>query len=630
MLWAVLVHGGTGAGWTTEGWWMAMTTTKRAGRVKRGAEGPCCGPLRPATAEDGGSRARTSQSVSAETGALVGLRVIELPVEKIHRRPSNRGGVAVTAADVAELMESIEAFDLSRPIEVRETSEEQELPVGHYELTKGERRWTAYRALGRATIPALVRVGLDAAAAAVQVAIDNTHSRELDPVQRAQSMRDAMATGLSLADAAKAHGLGESAAKNALRLLDLPAKVRAAVSDGRLAERTARYLVPYTQVPGVMAAVEKGLGGNSLWWMQPGISEEQVKSRVRRLVADLTRPVDGKTKHDYGWQMGKHPCYFRKSMDDELRRELAVVEIRVDNKPIEVATNVKRFDELNQVEIDKRKKAKAAKEQAETNGKSGSLDAEVADYRRRQQDDRLLHRVSDWRQRLLRQAIAKAMQPACRYSEKIACWALLHAREANGYSLSFTPWLQAIRGQLGIVDATEDAAWWDDWRKTQWEKIDALTAEEGEDPVWATERLRCELARALIWPVATGPIAEDVRDDGLLAPPGELPNKMPLLEAPEIEQVAEYLSRAQGLGKQRLFGLAWEQARQAGPERQLFLEVLGYPNRRQLQAWCEEWGCWQSVQHWKTVGSLVEAVAELHHGQNKLPPLKCMAAEKFS
>jgi hypothetical protein len=49
----------------------------------------------------------------------------------------------------------------------------------------------------------------------------------------------------------------------------------------------------------------------------------------------------------------------------------------------------------------------------------------------------------------------------------------------------------------------------------------------------------------------------------------------------------------------------------------MFEQLLEYPNKRQLQAWCEEWGVWDKVREWKTLSAQVEGVRELHCGEGK-------------
>lgn len=536
-----------------------------------------------------------AKGISAET------RIVELAVDTIHRRPSNRGGVAISPPEVADLVASIEEFGLSVPIEVRPRSEEQQLPAGHYELVKGERRWTAFRCLGLDTIPAIVR-DTDEATAAVDVAIDNTQHVGLNPIQRAMAIRDAILHGVPEERAGKMYGLAsESGRKNALRLLDLPAKVKAAVSDGRLAERNARYLVPYTQVAGVMKAVEQSLsakGNGQLWWLEGGRDEEQVKHGVRRLVESLTRPVDGKTKHDYGWQEGQHPCYFRKSIDETLRKELGVIEIRVDNRPLEVATNVERFDELNREQMAKRKETQKAKQMA------GNPDAAGASKESNQsQDARLASKVAIWRHRFLRQSIARALQPGCPWCDKVCLWVLTQSHE------NLNRWLIAIGERSGMLSDELDQVGCDDCL-SWWGLINRMTPDDA-DPVSDLEWARCELARYLLWPVSSDPLAADACARDVLVGPGELPLRIPDLYFGEVEEVAEYLHR-QEPSRETGFSAAWDRARRSGPERQMFMELLEYPNRRQLHAWCEEWGVWDLVRGWKRLTTQVEAVCELH------------------
>jgi ParB/RepB/Spo0J family partition protein len=365
-----------------------------------------------------------SRAVSQETpsSSLAGLRVVELPMDKVHRRPSNRGGVAVTFLEVADLVASIESFGLSTPIEVRPASEEQSLPVGHYELTKGERRWTAYRAMNRDTIPAIVR-DLDAAAAAIAVGVDNTHRKDLDPIQRAQAIRDAIAHGVSPADAGKAHGLtSDSGVTNALRLLELPPKVQSLVSSGGLPAKAARYLVPFAGLPAVMEEAVSAVK-RDCYWTRPGVHESQIKRGVEQIVLERTRPAD-KRPHEYGYELGyNHPCYFE--LTDSLRAKLQVTEVRIDNKPCLVAQNVKAYDAL-QIPLIKKKlsdqKTNGARKQTAADRVPRAKSPAEQKREAAERAARLKQRREIWLHDLRRRWIADRMDTNDRHLQTFLTW----------------------------------------------------------------------------------------------------------------------------------------------------------------------------------------------------------------
>lgn len=412
------------------------------------------------------------QSVDGVAGqspdsTLAGLQVVLLPIDKIHRRPSNRGGVAVTPQEVTSLAASIEAFGQSTPIEVRSTSEEQTLPIGHWELVKGERRWTACRSLGQDRIAAIVRT-YGAAEAAIQAGIDNAERADLDPIQRALAIQDAIGHGVPRDQAGLAHGIGsESGIDNALRLLELPDKLRQLVSAGELPVKMARYCVPFVRLPAVMAQVAKAVREGA-WWLRNDAGDYRVKSAIQSMVHDLTRPVTAGQKRDYGWELGQsYPCLFK--VTPELREQLDVVEIRLNNKPVEVARNVELYDTF-QIPAIKARLA-AAKRKAAERGGNGQVKSSAADQKiQQEQRARRLGELRaawlhDWQRRLIAERLDAGNVPSVAL-QVFGTWLMfaeLDRSSRDGEQAS-----QAWFGNDAYLDATE-----------RWDVIRSLAAEDG-------------------------------------------------------------------------------------------------------------------------------------------------------
>jgi ParB family transcriptional regulator, chromosome partitioning protein len=149
-----------------------------------------------------------------------------------------------------ELAESIRSQGVMQPILVR--------PVdgGGYEIIAGERRFRAARLAGLDSVPVLVKVVADEAAA-VMALIENIQREDLNPLEEAQGLQRLVAEfGLTHEQAAQAVGRSRSAASNLLRLLNLAEPVQQMLMAGDLDMGHARALLPLDNAQQVMTAHE--------------------------------------------------------------------------------------------------------------------------------------------------------------------------------------------------------------------------------------------------------------------------------------------------------------------------------------------------------------------------------------
>lgn len=137
---------------------------------------------------------------------------------------------------LAELKESIARDGLLQPIVVSRVD-------GGYELIAGERRWRACKALGLASIPALVRGATPDQQLALAL-VENLQRANLNPVEEAMAYRRLVVDfNLTHEDVANRMGKDRSTVTNALRLLELPREVLEQVSRGTLSSGHARALM---------------------------------------------------------------------------------------------------------------------------------------------------------------------------------------------------------------------------------------------------------------------------------------------------------------------------------------------------------------------------------------------------
>ena len=142
--------------------------------------------------------------------------------------------------ELTELMGSIRENGLLQPIVVRPA------PTGsgaEFQLVAGERRWRAITRLGWEEVPAVVRE-MDDRTLLVLALVENLQRSQLSALDEAEAFRQLQDEfSLSQAQIAEAVGRERSTVANTLRLLQLPASVRALLEDGSLTAGHARALL---------------------------------------------------------------------------------------------------------------------------------------------------------------------------------------------------------------------------------------------------------------------------------------------------------------------------------------------------------------------------------------------------
>jgi ParB family chromosome partitioning protein len=165
-----------------------------------------------------------------------GARFEEIPVETIAPNPRQpRTNFDQDALE--ELMASIKEVGVLQPVVVRELAE------GRYELIMGERRLRASQAIGRKTIPAIIRdTGDDQLLR--DALLENIHRSDLNPLEEAAAYQQLLAEfGVTHEELAQRIGRSRPQISNTIRLLNLPAPVQRRVAAGVLSAGHARALL---------------------------------------------------------------------------------------------------------------------------------------------------------------------------------------------------------------------------------------------------------------------------------------------------------------------------------------------------------------------------------------------------
>ena len=140
------------------------------------------------------------------------------------------------ADKLAELTESIKEHGVIQPLIVRKNG-------GKYEIVAGERRWRAAKTAKLKTVPVIVREYDNAKMAEIAL-VENIQRHDLNAIEEAEGIKRLMNEfGFNQEQAAKKIGRSRTAVTNILRLLNLPAAVREAVSRETLTMGQVRPLL---------------------------------------------------------------------------------------------------------------------------------------------------------------------------------------------------------------------------------------------------------------------------------------------------------------------------------------------------------------------------------------------------
>jgi ParB family chromosome partitioning protein len=140
-------------------------------------------------------------------------------------------------AELDELASSIRAHGVIMPLVVRPRS------GGGYLLIAGERRWRASQRAGLHQVPVVIQ-DVDSREAFERALVENLQRSDLNPIEEAAAYHRLIDEfGLSQEQVATRVGKDRSTVANAVRLLRLPAGVRAMVEERRLSMGHARALL---------------------------------------------------------------------------------------------------------------------------------------------------------------------------------------------------------------------------------------------------------------------------------------------------------------------------------------------------------------------------------------------------
>jgi ParB family chromosome partitioning protein len=175
--------------------------------------------------------------------------VFLIEVEKISPNPYQPRRV-FDDEQLQELAGSIRDYGILQPLVVTKIEEPTEFGTSvRYELIAGERRFRAAKIAGLERVPAVVKnVGLDRERLELAI-IENVQRANLNPIESARAynrLQDEFK--LTQREIAQKIGKSREVIANTMRLLNLPANMQEAVSNGQLSESQARLLLSIDDV----------------------------------------------------------------------------------------------------------------------------------------------------------------------------------------------------------------------------------------------------------------------------------------------------------------------------------------------------------------------------------------------
>ena len=200
-------------------------------------------------------------------GALLAINEEELSRPEIEAAIDQSGGVAeidirkiepnrnqprqhFDEASLEELAASIRAYGIIQPLILKDCN-------GYYSIIAGERRFRAARLANLQTIPAIIREYTETETVAVAL-IENLQRQDLTPIEEALCYKRLMDEFFfSQEDIAAKIGKNRNAVSNAVRLLELDARVQDMVIAGRLTVSHARTLLAVKDGDIQLAAAEQ-------------------------------------------------------------------------------------------------------------------------------------------------------------------------------------------------------------------------------------------------------------------------------------------------------------------------------------------------------------------------------------
>lgn len=183
---------------------------------------------------------------------------------------------------IDQLAESISRLGIIEPIVVRPRED------GAFDLIAGERRLTAAKRLGLASVPCIVRPCSDSEAMSVAL-VENLQRCDLNPIERALCIRRLIEEfGVTQGDIGTMLGMSQSSVAHHLKLLSLPGAVRKFIESGDLTMGHGKVLGRVAKTDQVVAL--------AYWCVQTNKTVRQLEAEIDRMHTPAGAGSNGRPK----------------------------------------------------------------------------------------------------------------------------------------------------------------------------------------------------------------------------------------------------------------------------------------------------------------------------------------------
>jgi ParB family transcriptional regulator, chromosome partitioning protein len=196
--------------------------------------------------------------------------IINVPIDMIQTNPFQPREV-FKDEELVELSNSIKAHGIIQPVILRKLKD-------GYQLIAGERRMRAARIAGVSELPGFV-LDIDGIDVAEISLIENLQRQDLNCIEEAKAYNVFVSKfGLTQEEIAAKVGMSRSRVANSLRLLALPEKIKAALSEEKISEGHGKALLGLPNGEVQEEAMKRVIEGN--------LSVRQTEMLVRNLLID--------------------------------------------------------------------------------------------------------------------------------------------------------------------------------------------------------------------------------------------------------------------------------------------------------------------------------------------------------
>jgi ParB family chromosome partitioning protein len=182
-------------------------------------------------------------------GGLAGQPRADIPLTKLVANPL-QPRQSMGEEELRDLVSSVKQHGVLQPIVVRPIRD-------RFEVVAGERRWRAAASAGLETIPAVVMSLTDQEALELAL-VENLQREDLNSMERARAYQRLSGDfGLTQEQIADRVGKSQPSVANAIRLLNLPPEIQAALESGRITEGHARAILSVATDAGMLRLWER-------------------------------------------------------------------------------------------------------------------------------------------------------------------------------------------------------------------------------------------------------------------------------------------------------------------------------------------------------------------------------------